>query len=217
MLNVLRYAGILGIICVITGFGIGLSYQLMKDKIEQKELEVTFLALEEVLPENVRRPWIILGGVEPGHPDAVYVGINDRGETIGYAAVGEHQGYSSKVRVMVGVEPYLDDPEKVKIKAVRVVSQQETPGLGTRVEEEKSSKSIWDVITFSRQPGTTTRPFLDKFPGKTYEKLEVVKTDDRSGRVVAVTAATISSTAVVEAARKAIAKIREAVQKKSPH
>jgi len=213
MRRVLRYAATLGIICVIMGFGIGFSYQLMKDRIARKELEVTLSALDEVLPGNAKRPWTTIGGATPGEPETVYVGIDDSGETIGYAAVGQQQGYSSKVRVMVGVEPHLDDLDTVTITAIRVVSQQETPGLGTKIEERRSSKTLWEVITFSDKPEVLTRPFLDRFKDKTYNKVEIIKTDDGSGRIMAVTAATISSTAVVEATRTAIAKIRDAVLK----
>ena len=211
MPRTVRYPLTLGLVCVVMGFGIGLSYQLMKDRIARKELEVTLQALDEVLPENTHQPWTVLEGRDPRDPDAVFVGLDDRGETTGYAALGEHQGYSSKVRVMVGVEPDLSDTDHIRIKAVRVVSQQETPGLGTRVEERRSSKTLWDVLTFSKKPEVLTRPFLDQFAGKTYGKVQVIKTDDGSGRIVAVTAATISSTAVVEAVRKAVLKIRRTV------
>ena len=216
MRKALHYVAVLGIICVIVGFGIGFSYQQMAPRIKQRELDVTLSALDEVLPGNTVRPWRTVGGAPADSPDAVFAAIDDKGETIGYAAAAEQQGYSSKVRVMVGVRPTLEPLDDVAVTAVRVISQQETPGLGTRVEEQRSSKSLWDVLTFSKKPATYSRPFLDQFEGKTYNKLEVIRTEDGSGKVVAVTAATISSTAVTKAAQKAIETIRRAVLRTGP-
>lgn len=211
MRRALHYAAILGVICVIVGFGVGYSYERMRARIDRKTIEVTLQALADVLPGNTVLPWRTLGGVPASDPDAVFVGLDDRGETLGYAAAAEQQGYSSKVRVIVGVKPDLDPLGETTIIAVRVVSQQETPGLGTRIEERQSSRSFWDVVTFTGGEETFRAPFLDQFAGKTYNKLEVIKMDDGSGRVQAVTAATISSTATTEAVRKAVERIRAAV------
>lgn len=214
--NTIKYAGILGLICVVMGGAIGLSYSTMKDRIARKELEVTLMALDQVLPAEAQKPIRVINGLEPGDRDAVYAAVNDRGETIGYAAIGGQQGYSSRVEVMVGVRPNVSDLDAVEVIAIAVVSQQETPGLGTRIEERKSSKTIWDVVSLSDKEKTFTSPFLDQFQGKTYNTLEVVKIADGE-HVQAVTAATISSTAAVEAVRKAVVRIHETVRGTKTH
>lgn len=243
-----HYAVVLGLICVVMGFAIGYSYYLMKDRIAQKELEVTLSALGNVLfPGKTVKAWredtgastdetrttlaaIDDAGDTVGYvstlndtrfdtPGVVIVGLDNERQTIAYLAVGEEQGYSSKVRVMVGVRPDVTDLDRIEIIGVAVVSQQETPGLGTRIEERRSSKSLWDVITLSSEKEVFTSPFLDQFgpdpeagrPGKTYRQLEEVVKNPDPNRIQAVTAATISSTAATDAVRNAIERIREVV------
>ncbi len=96
----------------------------------------------------------------------------ENGKLVGYAAIVEGAGYGGKMKVAVGI--YVDNT----IRGVRVVSHSETPGLGSRVAEDE---------------------FLKQFEGKTLERVWL-KSD--GGDIDAITGATISSRAVVEAVRK---------------
>lgn len=95
--------------------------------------------------------YIVLPGLE-GSPmevtpseiadqDRVYKGLNKAGQLIGYAACGEAQGYSSKIKVMVGTDPGLE-----KIIGINILAQNETPGLGTKMTEVESTSTLWSVI-----------------------------------------------------------------------
>ena len=89
---------------------------------------------------------------------------------------------------MVGVD------NSMTLTGIKIAFQQETPGLGTRVEEVKSgSKSPW---------------FQDQFKGKKLDQLQVVrgKTDDM---IEAITGATISSRAVTKSVREAVQSLSE--------
>ena len=68
------------------------------------------------------------------------------------------------------------------IKAIRITSQNETPGLGTKVEGTK---------------------FTDQFMNKTLKQV-LLKKDSNKGTIDALTGATISSRAVSEAVQKSI-------------
>lgn len=73
----------------------------------------------------------------------IYQGLNDAGQIIGFAFVGEANGYGGAVRVLVGV-----DETSKEILNVKVLEHTETPGLGSKIEDAS---------------------FRDQFVGKTVE------------------------------------------------
>ncbi len=124
------------------------------------------------------------------------------GEAIGFVAVGRAMGYSSVLRVMVGVDRALD------IQGVEVLYQNETPGLGTKVDEIKSRKTWWTVLTSTSPDESGLRPWFQvQFNGK---KMPVKVTKD-GGTIESITGATISSRAVCDAVDQAVEKLKKAV------
>lgn len=102
-----------------------------------------------------------------------------KGDTLlGYLAEGAAYGYSSEVKVLAAFGPDM------KIIGVRVLEQQETPGLGTKVAESS---------------------FLSQFSGLAAEDAALSKDN---GRIDAVTGATKSSNAVVNAVKDAYNKVQ---------
>jgi Na+-translocating ferredoxin:NAD+ oxidoreductase RnfG subunit len=85
-----------------------------------------------------------------------------------------------------------------------VASQAETPGLGTRVAEERSTLTLWDKLFGGGDTERLVNPFLDQFAGKKPEEFKEVH---------AITAATITSNATKKAAEQAVERIRKAVAK----
>lgn len=98
-------------------------------------------------------------------------------ELLGYAVVSSKYGYQSDIRLLVGFS------SREKIKSVVILEQAETPGLGTKI---------------------TGNDFINQFNGKTCEQ---TKLKSKSGEIDAISGATISSSAVVEAANKAFEKL----------
>ena len=152
------------------------------------------------------------------NPDAkpaeqVVRAMDSDGAVLGYAAVGAAQGYSSRVRIMVGLGPGLE-----KIVGVKVVAQQETPGLGTRIAEVKSDKTIVGLVTGKgREPKAAdpTPAFMKQFIGLKVDAVRLRSSGD-GGRIQAISGATISSTAAVNATRNAIERIRRAASGDAP-
>ena len=80
----------------------------------------------------------------------IYQGLDDSGKAVGYAFVGEANGYGGAVRVLVGV-----GEETNKIVGLKILSHAETPGLGSRIEEETFrsqfiGKSVQDPIALGK-------------------------------------------------------------------
>lgn len=111
---------VLTTICIISAFLLGLTYSMTVDKIKYQEEMIEKNALKSVLPFAVDFS---------KEGDGYYKGLNAMGEVVGYAFIGGGKGYSSVISVMVGI-----DTER-KIQGIKILSQQETPGLGGRVEE----------------------------------------------------------------------------------
>lgn len=118
--------------------------------------------------------------------------VTDRasGERLGWVASGSGQGYADAIELLVGL-----DPEGLRLTGLYVLSQKETPALG-------------DAIT--------GEAFRRRFEGAAADRpLEVTRdatqaTADAS-RVLAITAATISSRSVCEIVNRTVAEVRAAL------
>ncbi|NIA21519.1 MAG: FMN-binding protein [Anaerolineaceae bacterium] len=201
MKQAIRFVIVLGSICLIMGSGVAVIYGAFKDKIARKEQLQFESLLLQVLPtgQGFSAPERL-----PNAAD-VFAVKDSAGRPAGYAAEGAAQGYSSKVRVLVGVTA----DQEPAIRKVVVVFQQETPGLGANVSETRSKWSLWEKIGhelgLSGQGETEQRynKFLDQFEGKTIGRLDEVD---------AMTAATITSNAVKTSVSLAVERIRQATQ-----
>ena len=121
---------------------------------------------------------------------------------IGYVVEGEALGYSSRLRVMAGVTPAF------KISAIKVLYQNETPGLGDKVEEKRSAKTWGTVITGTNPDERNLKPWFQvQFDGKTTPL--TLKND--GGEIDAITGATISSRAVCSAVNTAVEQLKKSL------
>lgn len=225
-----QYTIILTIVSLLASVGVSSTYLVTKEKIKEKETEIRNKALYTVLPGIDTIPEEITPPNTNG-PDKIYKGLNSKGELIGYASSGEAQGYSSKIKVMVGVDPDLE-----KILGIDIIYQRETPGLGTKMTEKESSDTLWSVLmaifrkpsdkdyekgqklpefTIDKKSGVREvepRPwFQEQFKNKTYYQLVVSKVEDKE-KITAITGATISTNGAVKAVQNAIEKMKNELQ-----
>lgn len=206
----LQYTLVLGVIAMVTSVGVGATYVITKDRIAQKEAARRMEALLTVIPGMEGAPAEVTPP-ETAAEDKVYKGQGKGGTLIGFAALGKAQGYSSTLKVMVGLSPDMD-----KILGIKVLYQAETPGLGTRIVEVATTKTLWTMFFGGKKAAATeevslTPWFCDQFKGKTLNQLEVVRQEDPA-KITAITGATITTRAVVKAVEDAIAKMKNAAQ-----
>ncbi len=160
MNEIVRFGITLFIVTFVASLALALTNQYTLTKIdEQKKLAVTN-SLNKVISAD---DFIEKEG---------YYEVYKNKEVVGKVLKVELQGYSSIISALVGVDT------QGKITGIDVVSQQETPGLGTKIAEES---------------------FLKQFIGK--EKKELTLKKDGGG-IDAVTGATISSRAIVEGIKR---------------
>jgi len=114
--------------------------------------------------------------------DEVYIIYKD-GEKAGYAFIASGSGYGGNIDILVGLDSGFG------IKGVSILSQIETPGVGSRITESS---------------------FTDQFKGLSASDIAL---KSEGGKIDAITGATISSRAVVKAIQKKMVEIIDTLEK----
>jgi len=197
----LKFVVILTLVCTLMGSGVAVLYGLWESKIASREAAARRAAIRAAVPEGaaVDTEHPVAGQV--GTESAVYAAKDAAGKTVAYVAGGAAQGYASTVRVVVGAVP---TDQGLTIHTVIVTAQAETPGLGARVAEHRSTYTLWQKLFGADEPERRFNPFLDRFKGKTRGEVADVQ---------AITAATITSNAVKAAVAQALGRIHAAAGK----
>ncbi|MBN1291523.1 MAG: RnfABCDGE type electron transport complex subunit G [Candidatus Latescibacteria bacterium] len=126
---------------------------------------------------------------ENGFPYWIGYLDTERKEIGGFIYIAQGKGYSSTIKSMVGVS------KDGAICGVHILSQQETPGLGSRIEE---------ILYGENDPW-----FTRQFKGKTmHDILKVVKD---GGDIDSITGATVSSRAVINSINSGLKQLSEIV------
>lgn len=192
--NFIRYAATLAIICLAASGLLSIVYNVTQPKIAAQAKMEEESALKDVYPGAAR-----FEPVEDKGSVLYYKALNASGELLGYAFRAEKKGYSSVIVTMAGM-----DIEGV-IKRIRVLSQNETPGLGSRIEEVRQQETFWDVVFRKVRIAQKPRPwFQARFDGKSYKALDC--------NAETITGATISSLAVIVSVEKKAKEVMEKAQ-----
>ncbi len=137
MNEMLRYAAVLGIICVGASASLGYVHSFTKDRIIAQAQAEENESLKEVMPEARS-----FEAVKRGDEILYYKAMGSGGEEVGYCFKASGKGYSSVIETVAGMR--LDGT----LTAIKVVSQNETPGLGTRVQEESFTSQFKGRLDF---------------------------------------------------------------------
>lgn len=170
---------VLSIIAMVSAGVLSLVYGPTSAKIEENAARALEGSVYEVLPgiskiNIVRANPDQLGVDDPQEmremeqiTTLIYQGEDEAGQVIGYAFVGEANGYGGVVKVLVGV-----DEESDQILAVKVLEHTETPGLGSKVEDASFrnqfvGKTVQDAIQLGQD--------IDNISGATVSAEAVVR------------------------------------------
>ncbi len=166
------------VITVIAGISLGFINDITKGPKAQAKLTRKINALKTVLPEFNNNPVEDVQLIKSDFAKdsiEIYSGFLNENQ-IGTAVVGSSEkGFSGLVKIMVGFTP------DGSIKNIAVLEQKETPGLGTKMKDEK---------------------FLSQFRGK-HPSTYNLKVKKDQGDVDALTGATITTRAFGEATQMA--------------
>ena len=195
---------VLTLICVIASLAVGLTYKHCKSMIFEQIKLAKEKALYKAQPAGTEFKL-----KQAGDGFEYYQAFNADGEMIGYTFEGSASGYSSVIKVMVGVNVTADT-----ITGISVTSQAETPGLGANIQAVKTEGTLWSAIaSIGSKKVEKEEPepyFQQQFKDNSVDNMKVVKIEG-TPYIQAITGATISSKAVTKAVREAVAKFRAAV------
>jgi electron transport complex protein RnfG len=166
------------VITIVAGFSLGFVNDLTLEPKAKAKLAKKVNALKMVLPvfDNDLVSEMVRIKSEVAKDSIEIYPAYHNGKFVGAAVIGaSEKGFSGLVKIMVGFTP------DGNIQDIVVLEQKETPGLGTKMKEEK---------------------FLGQFRDKNPSSFDLKVTKD-GGEVDALTGATISTRAFTEAAQSA--------------
>lgn len=175
MKETIKLGKYLFIICAVAGVTLAATNYYTTKKIVSQKLKDETAALKEVLPAAFSFE------TKNNFPKN---GFDEKNDIAGYVLKVTAAGYSGEISALVGLG------RDFKVTGVKILSQNETPGLGSKISENY----------FLSQ-------FIDKFP----EKI-LLKKDDKAGGIDGITSATISSRAITDAVRKNIDEFKKTVK-----
>lgn len=173
--TLLNMTAVLFGITLVASAGVGIVNLVTEEPIAQAKEAATIAALNKVLPEfdETSEQQLIIDEL----PIVVCTATNG-GQVVGYAVQTiTKAGFGGIVRLMVGFTPTGE------VHNVNVLEQSETPGLGTKMADEDNK-------------------LIKSFKGKNPGNMQLAVKKD-GGDVDALTAATISSRAYVDAMNRA--------------
>ncbi len=133
-----KLVGVLAAITFVAALGLGFVYQKTTPKIEAQKRITDEVAMRTALPQAA------CGVFVKHETDSLtyYEGYRypDTTGFVGYVVRASGRGYSSTIETMVGVDP------SGRITGLKITHEQETPGLGTRIEEVRSTKTLLDAL-----------------------------------------------------------------------
>jgi len=167
-----RYTLILAAICFVASALLAAVHGVTHPEILSQQARQEDSALREVLPQAKS-----FEAVKEGEKIIYYKALGPNKRVLGYVFKASKKGYSSEIVTMVGMD------KDGLISRIKILSQNETPGLGTRIIE-----ALW---------------FREQFSGK--------KANDLSNGVQVITGATITSRAVIDSIQEKAKDIMERV------
>lgn len=160
------------ITCVLAGGMLAAVYGWMGPKIEARRMEaVRSVGLEGIFPDATTFKELELAELPAGVEEPILEVSNSAGKVLGIWFAGSGKGFGGPVRMAMGV-----NATDGSLIGVRVLEHQETPGLGSPIEEMK---------------------FLDQLSGKSLSDAFKIGAD-----VSGLTGATVSSRAVFDGASR---------------
>ncbi|MEO0034912.1 MAG: hypothetical protein RLZZ501_935 [Pseudomonadota bacterium] len=129
------HASILGAFCLAFGIVLAHTDDLTRDDIKQRVLEDKERSLAQVLPAAIHdnSPVHDIVTVKNEHGEDVTVYRATKGGVVtGVAYQITGSGYAGPIRLMLGVDA------EGKILGVRVITHKETPGLGDKIQTDKT-------------------------------------------------------------------------------
>jgi electron transport complex protein RnfG len=199
--KIFRLGAILFAVTALTGVVLGFVYEITLEPIRRTQERLKNEALSGALPEaRSFAPMDIEPGADPVIRDVQQALDGER--PVGYCVTVSPRGYGGPLEVVVGIT------EKGNLRAIRILSHSETPGLGAKAPlpafsgqyENKQAESLVVVKTVPAEPDQ-----VQAISGATITSNAVTSGVNAAlGYVQAISGATITSNAVTSGVNAAL-------------
>ncbi len=173
MKEMLRYGIVLALICIVASGLLAVVNSLTYPRIIAQAQAQESSVLLELLPQASR-----FEPVKSGEETIYYKGYSQNSQFVGVVFKASGKGYSSVIETMVGMK------KDGQITAIKVISSNETPGLGSRVAEpdfvaQFTGKDILGLIQVNAIAGATisSRSVISSVTKKAEEIKELIKNE----------------------------------------
>ena len=175
MKELLKYAFILGLICFLSSSVLAVVNGITESHILLQKEKAADLALRQIMgAEFYFKPHYIDEEID------YYKAYSRQDQALaGFVLKARTKGFNSQIEILTALNLNLE------VSQVKILSQNETPGLGTRISEGN---------------------FLERFKNRDIEDLNQVE---------AITGATISSGAVIKAVKGSLAGLKEELEREA--
>lgn len=175
--KIFKYAFICAAFCGVAGLLLSLTYEqveLRRSAYQQKQEEAS---LKTLIPgtEIIERQTVAAG-------QSYYLAYNTAGQLQGYALKVSTRGYSSDIEMLLGLDTDF------AITGFEVLSQAETPGLGSKITEPRFSARLLGRLALG------------------------LRLNKDGGEIDALTGATITSRAVINSLRQAATSLKSVLE-----
>jgi electron transport complex protein RnfG len=180
MKKILQIILVLTFTASISGFVLSSVNNWAKPFIEENRIKAISQAIFQVQSEGMRYEKLNLEEMD------VFEVFDENDNSLGYAVVHQGNGFQGIIKLIFGINKELN-----RIKAIEVLEQVETPGLGSLITEDN---------------------FKNRFKNLNVQPLIQVVKDRKpshNNEVQAITGATISSKAVVRIVNEAVEKLKK--------
>ncbi|MDD5669762.1 MAG: RnfABCDGE type electron transport complex subunit G [Candidatus Omnitrophica bacterium] len=193
MKGLIKYGMILGTICLISAGLLACVNLLTKERILAQINNEETASLKEIFPDAVS-----FSPVKQKDTILYYLAEDSHKNILGAAFKAHGKGYSSVIETMAGVTP------DGTITAIKVLNQNETPGLGSRICEVEADTTIFEAMKGKAKQTTPKKPwFQEQFCNKNIDNFDSIE---------AITGATISSRAVITSVQKRAKEVLEMIK-----
>ncbi len=188
IVNFLKQTWLVMAAAVVFGLLVAAVAGQLEDRIKQNAIEKRDRELRKLFQEHGAGCQFTeqTGTNEQGNEVPYFIARDANGQIVGYALEHSGGGFADKIKLLIAVDASLE-----KIKGYAVMKSNETPGFGDKI----------------------TGDFRKEFVNCKAVKLKVETKGDRyqpnDNIIVAITGATISSTAVTKIVNEAVAILKE--------
>jgi len=184
-----RMIVVLTVVGLISGSLLAVVGLLTKERIEMNRQQEIQTAINEVLPSTETSQKIY-----EDESLTVYKSIDKNKNNVGFAVYTSGTGFQDIITLMYGVDPSVST-----IKDLTILDQKETPGLGSKITDEKSFLRFWEDRNCEKSL-SLRKPAVDS-----PEKLA-------PSEINAITGATISSDSVLEIVNQSLERLKKIKQ-----